>query len=184
MKIRLLLLGFLIILSSCADKSNPKPLGYFRIDLPKKEYELFSSNCSYKFLKSKNVEVLSNEKNCWFDLHYPSYNATVHLTYKKIKSNLSSIIEDSYKLAYDHSIRSDGIIEKIYNNNEAQVYGILYDIHGNSASNIQFFITDSTSHFLRGALYFNTTPNADSLQPVKNHIKEDLEVLIESLNWS
>ena len=69
-------------------------------------------------------------------------------------------------------------------NEENKVYGVLYDIHGNSASNLQFFATDSIENFLRGSLYFNTIPNADSLQPVKDYIKEDLQNLIESLKWS
>ena len=95
-------------------------------------------------------------------LSIPRHNATIHLTYKTLNTNLGSIIEESHKLAYDHAVKSDGIIEKEYRNDKNQVYGILYDIYGNSASNLQFFVTDSTNHFLRGSLYFNTIPNSDS----------------------
>ena len=76
-------------------------------------------------------------------------------TYKELNNNLAPIIEESHKLAYDHSIKSDGIIETVYENKENNVYGVLYDIHGNSASNLQFFATDSSKHFLRGSLYFS-----------------------------
>ena len=184
MKIKFLLISLIAILSSCSENYSPKPLGYFRIDLSEKEYQIFHSNCSYQFLSPKDVKIINGKNNCWYNIYYPSLDATIYLTYKMLNSNLVSVVEESHKLAYDHAVRSDGIIEKVYVNEEEQVYGVLYDIHGNSASNLQFFATDSTNHFLRGSLYFNTIPNSDSLQPVKDHIKEDLQTLIESLKWS
>jgi gliding motility-associated lipoprotein GldD len=184
MKIKFLLIGLIAILSSCSKNYSPKPLGYFRIDLSEKEYQIFHSNCSYQFLSPKDVKIINGKNNCWYNIYYPSHDATIYLTYKMLDSNLASVVEESHKLAYDHAVRSDGIIEKVYVNEKEQVYGVLYDIHGNSASNLQFFVTDSTSHFLRGSLYFNTIPNSDSLQPVKDYIKEDLQTLIESLKWS
>jgi len=184
MKIKFLLIGLIAILSSCSENYSPKPLGYFRIDLSEKEYQIFDSNCPYQFLSPKNVKIINGKNNCWYNIYYPSHDATIYLTYKMLDSNLASIVEESHKLAYDHAVRSDGIIEKVYVNEEKQVYGVLYDIHGNSASNLQFFVTDSTNHFLRGSLYFNTVPNSDSLQPVKDYIKKDLQTLIESLKWS
>ena len=174
---------FICILISCTENYSPKPLGYFRIDLPEKTYSIFNSNCSFNFLHASDTKIIQDKNECWYNLEYPSLNATIHLTYKTLNADLGSIIEESYKLAYDHAVRSDGIIEKGYSNEENRVYGILYDIYGNSASNLQFFVTDSTNHFLRGSLYFNTIPNSDSLQPIKQHIKEDLQVLIESLKW-
>jgi len=186
MKIKLLLttISLLAILNSCSENYSPKPLGYFRINLPEKEYKIFDSKCSYQFLSPKEVKIINGKNKCWYNIYYPSHDATIYLTYKMLNSNLASIIEESHKLAYDHAIRSDGIIEKTYLNEEEQVYGTLYDIHGNSASNVQFFLTDSTNHFLRGSLYFNTIPNSDSLQPVKDYIKKDIQTLIESLKWS
>ncbi|MCS5662718.1 MAG: gliding motility lipoprotein GldD [Flavobacteriales bacterium] len=184
MKIKFLFISLVAVLSSCSENYSPKPLGYFRIDLSEKEYQIFDSKCSYQFLSPKDVKIISGKNNCWYNIYYPSHDATVYLTYKMLDSNLASIIEESHKLAYDHAVRSDGIIEKVYLNEEEQVYGVLYDIHGNSASNLQFFATDSANHFLRGSLYFNTIPNSDSLQPVKDYIKEDLQTLIESLKWS
>lgn len=184
MKNKFILLHLCILLSACSDNYTPKPLGYFRIDLAEKEYELFNNNCSYEFLIPKNSQVINGKKDCWFNINYPQHNATIYLTYKALNSDLAPIIEESHKLVYDHSIKSDAIVETVYLNDQNKVYGILYDIHGNSASNLQFFATDSTNHFLRGSLYFNNIPNADSLQPVKDYIKEDLEVLIESLNWN
>ena len=177
---------FLIFISlfiSCKEEYSPKPLGYFRIDLSEKTYSIFNSNCSFNFLHASDTKIIQDKNDCWYNLEYPRHNATIHLTYKTLDTNLSNIIEESHKLAYDHIVRSDGIIEKEYRNDKNRVYGILYDIHGNSASNLQFFVTDSSTHFLRGSLYFNTIPNSDSLQPIKQHIKDDLQILIESLNW-
>lgn len=171
------------LLVSCTENYSPKPLGYFRIDLSEKTYNIFKSNCSFKFLHASDTKIIKDKNDCWYNIHYPYHNATIHLTYKTINNNLGNIIEESHKLAYDHSVKSNGIIEKEYRNNENRVFGILYDIHGNSASNLQFFVTDSSNHFLRGSLYFNTIPNSDSLQPIKQHIKDDLQILIESLNW-
>ena len=168
---------------SCTENFSPKPLGYFRIDLSEKTYNIFKGNCSFNFLCASDTKIIQDKNDCWYNIHYPFHNATIHLTYKTINNNLGNIIEESHKLAYDHSVKSNGIIEKEYRNDEDRVYGILYDIHGNSASNLQFFVTDSSNHFLRGSLYFNTTPNSDSLQPIKQHIKDDLQILIESLNW-
>tara|TARA_B100000795_G_scaffold79356_1_gene56880 strand:- start:9855 stop:10409 length:555 start_codon:yes stop_codon:yes gene_type:complete len=184
MKIKCLFVLALLILSACREDFSPKPIGYFRIEMDKSEYALTSNECAYRFLANKQAKLIKGKGYCWYNIQYPTHNATIYLTYKKLDSNLASIIEESHKLAYDHSVKSNGIIEKVYANEEDQVYGVLYDIHGNSASNLQFFVTDSTNHFLRGSLYFNSIPNADSLQPVKDFIKDDLEVLIESLKWS
>ncbi len=169
--------------SSCNQDYSPKPLGYFRIEIAQTNYTEIDRNCSYQFLKNNLAELVNGKAECWYNLYYPEHEATVYLTYKKVESNLASIIEETHKLAYDHSVKSDGIIETVYQNKSSNVFGVLYDIHGNSASNLQFFATDSTAHFLRGSLYFNTVPNADSLQPVKMYIKEDIQTLIESLKW-
>lgn len=183
MKINFLLISLTLILSACSENYSPKPLGYFRIDFPEKDYEVFNSNCSYEFLTPSDAQITNGKKDCWYNIYYPKHAATIYLTYKALDADLGPIIEESHKLVYDHSIKSDGISETTYMNNHNRVYGILFDIHGNSASNLQFYATDSTNHFLRGSLYFNNIPNADSLQPVKDYIKKDLEVLMESISW-
>ncbi len=175
---------FSTLFFSCSQDYSPKPLGYFRIDLEEQVYTLAENNCNYKFLNNTQAELSQGNGDCWYNIYYPKHEATIYLTYKELNNNLAQIIEESHKLAYDHSVKSDGIIEKAYENIENQVFGVLYEIHGNSASNLQFFATDSVDNFIRGSLYFNTIPNADSLQPIKEYIKEDLQVLIESLQWS
>lgn len=184
MKNKLSVLFISIFLTSCSNDYSPKPIGYHRIELEEKSYSTYNNDCAYTFSIANNAIATQGKENCWLNINYPNYNAVIHLTYKNINSNLMQLLEESHKLAYDHSIKSDGISEKSYINPQMDSYGILYDIQGNSASNIQFFITDSSHHFLRGSLYFNNIPNADSLAPVKNYIQEDIQVLMESLKWS
>jgi len=93
-------------------------------------------------------------------------------------------MEDSRKLAYQHSVKAEAINEKLVKRDTAKVFGLLYDIEGlNTASSVQFFLTDSTNHFLRGALYFNLVPRNDSLSPVIKFIKKDITHLIETFKW-
>jgi gliding motility-associated lipoprotein GldD len=93
------------------------------------------------------------------------------------------LLEDSRKIVYKHSIRADGIGEKVFENEKKNVHGILYDLKGITASSVQFILTDSTRHFIRGALYFNNVPNKDSIAPMVDFIREDIVRLMESLEW-
>ncbi|MCK5169644.1 MAG: gliding motility lipoprotein GldD, partial [Bacteroidales bacterium] len=113
----------------------------------------------------------------------PDLNGKIHISYKTIDNNLNQILEDTRKLVYKHTIKADAINEKMFIKPEKKVYGILYEIEGNAASPMQFFLTDSINHYLRGALYFNVEPNKDSLAPVLDFVREDIIVLIESFEW-
>ncbi len=175
-----------ILVSACNTKSNylPKPRGYFRIDFPEKKYQHYQSDCPYSF-DFPNYSKISdyNPDSCWINIDFPKYKGTIHISYKVVENNIQQYIEDSRTLVYKHTIKADAIKETLYKNDEKKVYGILYDIKGNTASSLQFFLTDSINHFYRGALYFNTRPNKDSLNPVINFIKEDITYLIESFEW-
>lgn len=176
-----------IILGGCNKKHTPKPRGFFRIDLPEKEYRKLTSNYPYSFeypvySEIKNDDSKKNEKY-WINIDFPDLNGKIHLSYIEINNNFDQIIEDTRKLAYKHAIKADAINEKLFSKPEKKVYGILYEIEGNAASSVQFFLTDSINHYIRGALYFNVEPNKDSLAPVINFVKEDIRVLIESFEW-
>jgi gliding motility-associated lipoprotein GldD len=93
------------------------------------------------------------------------------------------MMEDARSLAYKHTVKADAIDERIFSNSEKKVYGVLYDIRGNSASSIQFFLTDSTKHYIRGALYFRVEPNKDSLAPAVDFFTKDVIEFIESFEW-
>lgn len=177
----------IIFLTACGKSSVPRPYGYFRVDLPSHTYVHYSSvDIPYVFDKSDiaiiNTHSVDNKK-FWIDIFYPQLNATIYCSYFKIDNNLNELSEDSRKFVYQHTVRADGISEKIFNNPEKEVYGILYELKGNTASSTQFVLTDSVKHFLRGALYFDNVPNKDSIAPMNDFIKKDIVRLMESLEW-
>lgn len=184
-----LLLMSISLLSACDESYSPKPRGYFRIEFPEKKYQLYSSDCPFSFQHPiysivKN-DSTDNPQYCWLNVEYPQFNGIIHLSYKAInkENTLYQLTEDCRKLAYKHTIKAEGISEFIINKNKENVHGILYDIKGNTASSIQFFVTDSTNHFLRGALYFKEEPRIDSLQPVVDFIHKDINQMLNSLEW-
>ncbi|MDO9612920.1 MAG: gliding motility lipoprotein GldD, partial [Bacteroidota bacterium] len=107
-----------------------------------------------------------------------------HLSYKNVENNLWKLTEESRELAYKHSFKADAIDERIFVNPEKKVYGTIYLIDGNTASPLQFYLTDSTKHFLRGALYIREIPNIDSLRPVIDFLTPDVIHLIETTEWT
>lgn len=186
MKIKYLTTLLLFFILGCHQIETPKPYGYFRIELPEHSYVSSNDNKPFKFDYHASAQIIDRTQAhelYWFDLKYPQFNANVHISYKQITGNLRELSEDTRRLVYKHSIKADNISETAYQNHERRVYGILYDLKGNTASNLQFVITDSNRHFLRGALYFDNVPNKDSIAPVAAYIREDMIRLMESFNW-
>jgi len=176
-----------LLTSSCKSHPTPKPMGYPRVDYPEKQYRVFDGAAPYRFEYPVYAEVLPdqdrNSEPWWINIVYPSFKATIHISYKPVNNNLQTFIEDSRTLVYKHASKAENIEETPIIEPEQNRYGILYDLSGNVASSLQFFVTDSTSHFLRGSLYFNTTPNKDSLYPLVRFIREDIIHLIETTEW-
>ncbi len=172
---------------SCKSKFTPKPRGYLRIDFPEKKYRKFDSICPFVFEYPVYAKIIPYTRDggepCWMDIFFPAYDGNIHISYKRIHDNLSEYTEDSRTLAYKHTIRADAIREKVFSKPAGEVYGLLYDIKGNAASNMQFYLTDSTDHFLRGSLYLNVTPDADSLAPVIDFLQKDVLHLMETFQW-
>jgi len=177
--------------SSCGSDDDipvPKPMAYFRIDLPVKQYSLFRDSCPFEFEFPANYARVMpdndpNSEPCWKNIIYPQFSAEVNLSYKAIHGNLEKYLDESWTLATRHQIKASGMPETIIRRDSAKVYGLLFEIEGNSASSLQFYVTDSTHHFLRGALYFFAHPNYDSLAPVIGFIKKDVERMIATLQW-
>ncbi len=175
--------------ASCKRNYIPKPRGYFRIDFPDRKYQIYSSDdCHYTFEYPVYGKIVYFDKNntetCWINIEFPEYRGKIHLTYWNIQDNLAELVEDVRTLAYKHIIKADDIKENIIIYPERNVFGIFYDIQGNTASSVNFFITDSTSNFMRGSLYFSVRPNIDSLKPVINFFKGDIIHLIETFEWN
>lgn len=188
MKIKLsILLIPIFVFFSCEEQAPvPKPKGYFRIKLPEKKYVKFDKICAYTFetpIYSRIDTTPSAKEPCWINIHYPTFDATLHLSYKPVKNNLPAYLEDARTLTYKHTAKASDIEEILIKQPENKVYGIIYDVKGNAASSLQFYVTDSTKHFLRGALYFNTAPNYDSIQPVLEFLNKDVERFIQTLQW-
>lgn len=187
-KLFLLLLCGVVGLASCDQEYTPKPRGYMRIALPEKEYKLIETGCPYSFeIATYSVfkpDTRPQSDSCWFNIDYPQFKAQLYFSYLPIKGNLAAYLEDSRELTNKHISKASGIEETLIIKDDTHVYGMLYTVEGSrAASPLQFHLTDSANHFLRGALYFNVSPNNDSLAPVIDFLKDDILHLIETLNW-
>lgn len=178
----------LIISFSCKQDYIPKPRGYFRINFEEKTYHLLdSASLPYRFDVPGYSKIVPDKDRLaepfWINLLVPSHKAELHISYKKVEKNLHQLTEDSRTLAYKHSIKADAINERVFINRDKKVYGTIYMIDGNAASPLQFYLTDSTHNFLRGALYFREVPNIDSIRPVIDFLTPDIVRLIETTEW-
>lgn len=180
---------FLLLTISCKKEYVPKPRGYFRISFPEKAYiKIDSAALPYQFEIPVYSKLVADHERLaepyWMNLKIPRNKAELHLSYKTVDNNLMKLTEDSRTLAYKHSIKADAINERIFVNPEKKVYGTIYLIEGNTASPLQFYLTDSTKHFLRGALYIREVPNIDSIRPVIEFLTPDIIHLIETTEWT
>lgn len=193
---KILFIGIIVLfLSGCKEKQTPKPRGFFRIDFPEKQYKQLSRDFPYTFEIPEYSKVVSDsrnpEKKSWINVAVPDNNAEVHISYYDLQSEdkprrelLAEFMEESHELAYKHSIKANAIEEQVFVNPGRKVYGTVYRIKGNAASPMQFFLTDSTEHFLRGALYIRATPDIDSLRPVIDFLEKDVIKMIETTSWN
>lgn len=183
----ILIVCFTCLSFSCSKTSIPRPYGYFRVDMPPHTYRTIDTlSLPYKFDLPGNARLISRKADgemYWIDLYYPELNASIYCSYKPVKGNLINLLEDTRKIVYKHSVRADGISEQVFDNAKKNVHGILYDLRGNTASYVQFILTDSTRNFFRGALYFNNVPNKDSIAPMEKYIREDVIRIMESFEW-
>lgn len=178
--------------TACNSRYTPKATGYPAMQLPKKMYQSNMVNdLPYSFdipvyaLVDKKVAYMGIEqkKAGWMNLQFPTLNATVYISYNPIqKDNLEVLVRDAYHFANNHANKASFIEDSAFENPQG-LRGVFFHLGGDVASPYQFFITDSSRHFLRGALYFDTTPNADSLAPVTNFLYQDLKQLVNSFRW-
>ena len=180
-KLMFTFLGFLVI--SCAQETQPKPSGELRLEYPKATYQKFSAPCDFSFEYSQFAKIENAKNPCWYYIDYPKMKAKVFITYFPIKNDFDLHVKESEKMVYEHTIKASAIDTKSFNFPDRKVFGNFYELQGPTASNLQFFATDSTKHYLTANLYFNTRPKPDSLAPAINYIKDDLRHLIETLEW-
>jgi gliding motility-associated lipoprotein GldD len=178
-----------ILCISCGTDYSPKPRAYFRIEFPEKKYQTYVGDCPYSFEFPEYAQIQPDSsrdsKPCWLNVNYPDFNGRIHLSYQPISSatEFDQLTEDARTFAFKHTVKATAIDESIISYPEENVYGIYYSIDGNTASSLQFFLTDSTKNYLRGALYFNEQPRLDSIQPVLDFLKKDIDQMIKTFKW-
>ncbi len=184
-----------LFMTGCDEESyTPKQRGYYKIDFPERKYQVFNQpTYPYTFDYPVYADIVKDtlffdqktENPWWINIDFKSLGGKVYLSYKEInnKNLLNKLIEDSYHMSYFHTKKADYINEPEFHTAN-NVNGLFYEVGGNAASAFQFFATDSVKHFLRGALYFDVTPNADSLKPVNEFLIEDIRHIIKSLKWT
>lgn len=177
-----ILLG--IILVACGTPSVPRPYGYFRVDMPEHAYRPMQLGvCPVVAEVSQSAVIEIKEDPSWLDIRYPHLNARVHCSYKPVHGNLRELSDDAQEFVFKHAGVASSIPEQGFDNPDKQVYGVFYELNGNTASPCQFYTTDSVRHFFRGSLYFECIPNQDSLAPMAEYIAEDMRHLMETMVW-
>lgn len=189
-----LILCFLFFTACRPDAFVPKPRGYYRVDFPKHEYQSFNKpEYPYSFEYPVYANIIRDtvyfdtkpENPYWINMDFPTLGGRLYISYKEIneKQPLAKLLEDSYQLSFFHDKKADFINTPSFQT-ENHVYGVIYNVGGNAASAYQFYATDSFKHFLRGALYFNVSPNADSLKPINEFLQKDIEHMLQTMKWN
>ncbi|MEJ7766308.1 MAG: hypothetical protein WKF89_00750 [Chitinophagaceae bacterium] len=207
----LLVVGISLIAGGCNSNYSPKPPGYFRIDLPERAYRHFNlPNFPYSFEYPVYATVIQDttffeekpENPFWINVNFPQFNGRIYISYNiiggratfKVRkkeggyadslgvNQFERLIKGSYDLTYKHTYKASSIEDSVFRTANG-VEGIYFKIGGNTATSNQFLVTDSVKHFLRGALYFDATPNEDSLRMVNNFLQQDMKYLINTLQW-
>lgn len=172
-----------LLLQNCKSDTLPKPKAYLSLDYPKTSYQLFQRDqLPYTFEINDSLAEIQKSSS-GINLVYPELKATVYLSYKPVRNNIEALLSDAYTLPSKHLSKAEEIPEQLFVNPQQRVYGTLFSIVGNAASQLQFFLTDSTNHFLVGSLYFYSRPNYDSIFPAAQYVQRDVEHLMESLRW-
>ncbi len=178
-----------ICLIGCEENYLPKPPGYNRIDLPKHSFQELTESYPYQFeysdFSKAEADSFNLQEDNWINLNYSEFGAKVHLTYKEIDEggvSFERLSNDAFKLTAQHQVKAYGIEESVLVTPEGYT-GVVAELEGEVPTQFQFFVTDSTSHFLRGALYFNTAMKNDSLAPVIEYIKVDMAHLMNTVKF-
>jgi len=184
---------FIGLLTNCEQNTIPKPKAFLRLEYPEAIYKreniekmpfTFERNALGKELKTKILK--SKSASIGINIVYPQLKGTIYLTYKKINQNKTSLynfLRDAQNFTQGHTLKADEIIEQPFEDKKRNVYGMLYEVGGNAASQSQFYVTDSLNHFITGSLYFYIKPNYDSILPAAHYLKKDIKHIMETLRW-
>lgn len=176
-----ILLTLCILFVGCKEDVLPKPKAQLRLEYSKPAMgQLQTDNFFFEYndkarLKKKNSVSLT--------LQYPEMKGAIFINYKEVKGDIEKLLSDAQKFSYEHAVKADGILEQPFINEENKVYGMFYEVTGNAASQAQFYVTDSTQHFVTGSLYFFIKPNYDSIYPAAAYLRNDMRGIMETLKW-
>lgn len=184
----LLIIFAAILMQACNEQYTPRPRGYFRIDLPEHEYVLLDSTFPYRFEYPRYARIsddpFSPDEPDWINIDFPDFKARIHISYKVVNGNLVEYLEDSRRFVMKHIPKASSINDSLILDRDRKLYGLMYNIEGmGAASPCQFFVTDSLKHFVRAALYFDVQPNNDSLSPVIEFIRKDIDHMLKTFEW-
>ncbi|MBT8303859.1 MAG: gliding motility lipoprotein GldD [Bacteroidia bacterium] len=187
---RSLIILLTIIMFSCGEDPIPKPKAFLRLDYPEAQYVKINPDLPFTLEKNllandrANVKKAGDDASYGMDIEYRPLKGTIYLTYKKVnKENLMTYLRDAQNFTQKHTQKADEIIEQVYENKERKVYGMFYEVGGNAASQSQFYVTDSSDHFVTGSLYFYAKPNYDSILPAADYLKKDIQHIMETIEW-
>jgi gliding motility-associated lipoprotein GldD len=187
----LFMLSLELLFMSCNSDYTPKPRGYYKISFPEHEYQAFDqSGFPYSFEYPKYAEVIRDtsffeakpENPYWINIDIPRFHARIYISYKQVSNDFDKLRNDAYKMTFKHTYKATSIEDSMMRTPNG-IQGVYFNVGGNAATATQFYLSDSVKHFLRGALYFDATPNEDSLKIVNNFLEVDLHHLINSLRW-
>ena len=191
-----ILAGFIIsslwLLVACNSSYTPKPSGYYKIPFPEKKYQVFDRpDYPYSFeipvyakvVKDSTFFGEATENPWWINIDFPQFNGRIYISYKEIGKNVfDTLLKHAYELTGKHTSMAYSIEDTAFVTPN-KIHGVFFTVGGNVATANQFFLTDSTRHFLRGALYFDATPNSDSLSIVNKFLLEDMKHLVNTFRW-
>jgi gliding motility-associated lipoprotein GldD len=184
----------ILFLAACNSPYTPRRKGYFKIDFPRHAYQVFEQpGYPYTFEYPVYGSVIKDttffedkpENPYWINIDFPRFKGKIYISYKEIgpgKNDLNKLVNDAYNMTYKHSSRATEINDSVMHTQNG-VSGVFFSVGGNAATAKQFFVTDSVKHFLRGALYFDASPNEDSLGVVNNFLQDDMKHLINTFRW-
>jgi len=177
----LFILPALLLFPACNEETLPKPKAMLRLEYPNSEYRLLDTE-HFQFKKNVLSEFEQRNNNS-LTLDYPTMKGSLFITYKEVDNNIDKLLMDAQRLSVEHSTKADGILPHPFVNENDKVYGMYFEVVGDAASQAQFYVTDSTEHFVTGSLYFYTKPNYDSIYPSAYYLQNDIKKIMESLRW-
>ena len=170
-----------LFIFGCKDDPIPKPKAQLRLDYPEADFTEYEGP-AYSFQYNKAARI-SETNNKALTVDYQNMKGAIYLTYNRVDDNLDALLSDAQRFSYEHVVKADAILEQPFVNDDAGVYGMFYEVKGDAASQAQFYVTDSTEHFLTGSLYFYAKPNYDSIYPAAVYLQNDIRHIMETLRW-